>query len=135
MKKKIFITFSILFCAPFLWAQKIEIKPYLQDAEPTSIKIMWQTDFGEESIVYWGTQKNKLKNKVSGTSFDINFTEIRKFKTEKYFDDRFLFNFFKTKEENKVKMKKETRHVCQVHKGGFSKNKLTNGKTDMEFNQ
>ncbi|QVY65775.1 metallophosphoesterase family protein [Polaribacter sp. Q13] len=77
MKKNILITFLILFYVPILWAQKIEIKPYLQDAEPTSIKIMWQTDFGEESIVHWGLSKNKLKNKTKGTSFDINFSEKR----------------------------------------------------------
>lgn len=77
MKKNKILSISFLLFVQFLLAQKIEIKPYLQDAEPTSIKIMWQTDFGEESIVYWGLSKNKLKNKTKGSAFDINFTEKR----------------------------------------------------------
>ncbi|WP_405605411.1 fibronectin type III domain-containing protein [Polaribacter sp. Asnod1-A03] len=77
MKKNYILSFVFLFLTQFLLAQKIEIKPYLQDAEPTSIKIMWQTDSGEESIVHWGLSKNKLKNKTKGTAFDINFTDKR----------------------------------------------------------
>ena len=34
--------------------QTIRIQPYLQDAAPHSIYILWETDFGEESIVEWG---------------------------------------------------------------------------------
>ncbi|WP_339885050.1 metallophosphoesterase family protein [Polaribacter vadi] len=75
MKINQIISFAFLFLAQFLFSQKIEIKPYLQDAEPTSIKIMWQTDFGEESIVHWGLNENNLKNKTKGTAFDINFTD------------------------------------------------------------
>lgn len=77
MKKNKILSISFLLFVQFLLAQKIEIKPYLQDAEPTSIKIMWQTDFGEESIVYWGLSKKKLKNKTKGSAFDINFTQKR----------------------------------------------------------
>jgi hypothetical protein len=77
MKKNIFLRCSFFLFTYLLIAQKIEIKPYLQDAEPASIKIMWQTNFGEEAIVFWGTEKNKLKNKTKGTSFDINFTSKR----------------------------------------------------------
>ena len=77
MKKNIILGFSFLLFARFLMAQKIEIQPYLQDAAPTSIKIMWQSDFGEESIVHWGLSEDKLKNKTKGTAFDINFTDKR----------------------------------------------------------
>ncbi|MCG1036594.1 purple acid phosphatase family protein [Polaribacter sargassicola] len=77
MKKHLLTAFYVLFITQFLLAQKIEIKPYLQNVEPTSIKIMWQTDFGEESIVHWGLNKNKLKNKTKGTASDINFTDKR----------------------------------------------------------
>ena len=34
--------------------EEILIQPYLQDAEPNSIKIMWETSAGEESLVEWG---------------------------------------------------------------------------------
>ncbi len=61
-------------------AQKNEveflIKPYLQDAEPNSIKIMWETTTGEESIVEWGISQ-KLGKKTKGISFDINFSKSR----------------------------------------------------------
>ncbi|APZ47100.1 metallophosphoesterase [Polaribacter reichenbachii] len=77
MKKNRVLSISFLFLVQFLIAQKIEIKPYLQDAESNSIKIMWQTDFGEESIVYWGLSKTKLSNKAIGKASDINFTDKR----------------------------------------------------------
>ena len=76
MKKYITITIVFLFLTNFISAQKIEIKPYLQDATPNSIKIMWQTDSNEESIVHWGISK-KLGKKTKGSAFDINFTEKR----------------------------------------------------------
>ncbi|WP_186758044.1 FN3 domain-containing metallophosphoesterase family protein [Echinicola salinicaeni] len=57
-------------------AQQLEIKPYLQNAAPNEITIMWQTNFGEESIVEWGTS-SKLGNQTEGKAFDINFTEAR----------------------------------------------------------
>ncbi|WP_074977887.1 purple acid phosphatase family protein [Zhouia amylolytica] len=75
MRKFLSITLILSACL-LVSAQKIEIKPYLQDANPTSITIMWQTDSGDESIVEWGTTP-KLKNKTKGESFDINFTDAR----------------------------------------------------------
>ncbi|WP_215224873.1 fibronectin type III domain-containing protein [Echinicola shivajiensis] len=57
-------------------AQQIEIEPYLQNASPNSITVMWQTDSGEESIVEWGLTPN-LGNSTSGNSIDINFTDAR----------------------------------------------------------
>ncbi|SHI64059.1 Purple acid Phosphatase, N-terminal domain [Arenibacter nanhaiticus] len=54
----------------------IQIQPYLQDATPTSIKILWQTTAGEESIVEWGLTP-KLGKKSKGTAVDINYTETR----------------------------------------------------------
>ena len=52
----------------------ILIQPYLQDAEPQSIKILWQTDRGIESIVEWGPTP-ALGNEVSGTSRAMNFSD------------------------------------------------------------
>ncbi len=64
-------------CLGVSYAQEIiEIKPYLQDATPESIKIMWQTNQGEESLVEWGTTP-KLGKKTTGQSMDINFTQVR----------------------------------------------------------
>jgi hypothetical protein len=38
-----------------LSAQTINTGPWLQDAEPSSIRIMWETTNGDESTVQWGT--------------------------------------------------------------------------------
>jgi len=55
---------------------EITIGPYLQDATPNSIKIMWETSQGEESIVEWGTTP-KLGKKTKGTAFEVNYTDSR----------------------------------------------------------
>ncbi|TYP99293.1 purple acid phosphatase-like protein [Tenacibaculum adriaticum] len=64
--------FSFLFSLKG-YTQKFLVKPYLQDAEPNSIKIMWETTIGEESIVEWGLTP-KLGKKTKGKTFDINFS-------------------------------------------------------------
>lgn len=56
--------------------QTFLVKPYLQDATPNAIKVMWETSQGEESIVEWGTTP-KLGKKTSGIAFDINHTDAR----------------------------------------------------------
>ncbi|WP_154852172.1 fibronectin type III domain-containing protein [Cyclobacterium xiamenense] len=57
-------------------AQTLEIKPYLQDVEPNSAIVMWQTSEGEESIVEWGTSP-ELGESASGTSEAINYDDAR----------------------------------------------------------
>ncbi|ALJ03738.1 metallophosphoesterase [Pseudalgibacter alginicilyticus] len=52
------------------------VKPFLQDAEPNTIIIKWETSKGEESIVEWGLTP-KLGKKSKGFSYDINFSESR----------------------------------------------------------
>ncbi len=52
------------------------VNPYLQDAEPTSIKIMWETGAGEESSVEWGITK-KLDKKTGGTSSKVTYGRSR----------------------------------------------------------
>ncbi|MEM7037373.1 MAG: fibronectin type III domain-containing protein, partial [Bacteroidota bacterium] len=47
-------------------AQQIKVQPYLQDAEPNSILISWETNFDDESIVDWGAS-SALGNQTSGT--------------------------------------------------------------------
>lgn len=71
---------SIVFSSVNTFAQKKEakllIQPFLQDASPNSIKVVWETSLGEESTVEWGVSP-KVKNRTSGKSHSINFTESR----------------------------------------------------------
>jgi len=55
---------------------KMLVQPYLQNASPNSITVMWETSSGEESMVEWGAT-NKLGQKTQGNAFDINFSESR----------------------------------------------------------
>tara|TARA_R110002051_G_scaffold64139_3_gene116813 strand:+ start:13557 stop:15143 length:1587 start_codon:yes stop_codon:yes gene_type:complete len=52
------------------------VQPYLQNASPNEITIMWETSIGEESIVEYG-ETPKLGTKGKGIVFDINFSESR----------------------------------------------------------
>lgn len=63
------INFIVLFfCISFLTkAQVIKVQPYLQDALPDSIYILWETDSLDESIVEWGLT-NALGNSTTGTA-------------------------------------------------------------------
>lgn len=65
MKLISFLFISFLFLSSSLIGQNINVGPYLQDAEPSSIKIMWETSSGNESTVEWGTS-NALGNSSSG---------------------------------------------------------------------
>ncbi|MEZ4891727.1 MAG: fibronectin type III domain-containing protein [Saprospiraceae bacterium] len=49
------LSFFLNFLCAHSNAQNISIQPYLQDATPQSIFILWETDSEEESIVEWGT--------------------------------------------------------------------------------
>ncbi|MFK5974747.1 MAG: fibronectin type III domain-containing protein [Flavobacteriaceae bacterium] len=70
-----FLVLSILL-ASYVKAQEFIVEPYLQDANPNSITIMWETSSGEESVVEWGTS-NKLGKKTKGIAFDVNFSASR----------------------------------------------------------
>lgn len=59
-----------------LHSQEIQIKPYLQDVEPRSAVIMWQTDTGDESIVEWGITSG-LGQTTRGSSVAVNFDSVR----------------------------------------------------------
>ena len=50
-------------------SQEIIAGPYLQDADPTSINIMWETSTGGESVVLWGESKEKTNKSVNAVSF------------------------------------------------------------------
>jgi hypothetical protein len=58
--------YSILLCCA-INAQSIIVHPYLQDASPTSIKIMWETDGGTNGAVAWGTSANNLNLSTSAS--------------------------------------------------------------------
>ena len=53
---------------------RILIQPYLQDAQPNSIKILWSTQSKSESTVEWGISP-ELGNIVSGRSILLNFSD------------------------------------------------------------
>ncbi|AUP80568.1 fibronectin type III domain-containing protein [Flavivirga eckloniae] len=59
------------------------VQPYLQDATPNSIKVMWETKSGEESIVEWGKSK-KLGKVTSGhaSHVDLGNSKIHEVKIE-----------------------------------------------------
>jgi len=59
---------TLLLMAIQTQAQTIVVEPYLQDATPNSIRIMWETSEGEESVVMWGIDE-LLGNTTSGNSF------------------------------------------------------------------
>jgi len=67
---KIFSITSILLICLInqLEAQNITIQPYLQDASPNSINILWETDSVDESIVEWG-----LTDKLGFTTTGIAY--------------------------------------------------------------
>ena len=73
--KSKFLVLSILLSS-FVKGQEFVVEPYLQDADPDAITIMWETSSGEESVVEWGTS-NKLGKKTKGIAFDINFSASR----------------------------------------------------------
>ena len=75
-----------------LSAQTLPVLPYLQDATPSSIRIMWESSFGTESTVEWGLDEN-LGNTVTGISFpgmggsvmhDVQITGLERFTTYYY---------------------------------------------------
>lgn len=69
--KKIVILFGLLNLTILLHSQTITIQPYLQDASPSSIFILWETDSNEESIVEYGLTQ-ALGNSVSGIAYPSN---------------------------------------------------------------
>ena len=48
--------------------QTFIVKPYIQDAKPHSVNILWETNGGEESIVKWGLDEN-LENTITGVPY------------------------------------------------------------------
>jgi len=79
MRKIIFIFLTLLLSINVKSQNKelnFVVKPYLQDAEPHSIIVMWESSLPDESIVEYGTTK-KLGKTAKGISFDINYSDTR----------------------------------------------------------
>lgn len=64
---KTYILSLLLLACITVKGQTILIQPYLQDAEPTSIIIKWETDVNTESIVQYGTTQS-LGQSTSGST-------------------------------------------------------------------
>lgn len=60
------LLFFLLGFSYFLQAQSLVVKPFMQDVEPTSARISWETSTGTESTVNWGLT-NALGNTASGS--------------------------------------------------------------------
>ncbi len=54
MKSNVFIGLLFFIAIGTSAQTQFLVKPYLQDAEPHSVKIKWETSEGEESVVEWG---------------------------------------------------------------------------------
>jgi len=74
----------------------IRVQPYLQDAEPNAIKIMWETSSGEESIVEYGLTP-KLGKKEQGISYGANFNESRIHEVQLEGLDRFTAYYYRVR--------------------------------------
>lgn len=60
------LSLLLLFFPGFVLSQQIIVEPFLQDAEPNSITISWETDSDDQSIVDWGTDSLLLTNQDTG---------------------------------------------------------------------
>ena len=98
----------LLFCvqSTSLKSQEVRILPYLQDAEPHSICILWETSSGEESIVEYGLTADLglIAEGISYTSegnaqvHEVCLNDLNRFtkyyyrvRTESYSSDIFSF--------------------------------------------
>ena len=83
----------LLFQVPFAVAQTFSVVPYLQDASPHEIAVLWETSSGEESIIEWGLEEDNLVNIATGISFpsasaafmhEVEITGLERFTTYFY---------------------------------------------------
>jgi len=86
------IAITLLLTAISTQAQTFVVQPYLQDASPNAIRMMWETSSGEESLVLWGPDEN-LGNTTTGYAFssvgtammhDVQLTGLERFTTYYY---------------------------------------------------
>jgi len=77
------------------------VRPYLQDAEPTSIKILWETTEGDESIVEWGPTY-KLGKNTSGIAYKVNYGSSKIHEAQLTGLKRFTEYYYRVRTENAV---------------------------------
>lgn len=68
MKFKGLITFFLLPLASILCGQQIIIQPYLQNASPSSMTIMWEADDSGIGKVHWGSSPFSISDSISSTT-------------------------------------------------------------------
>ena len=56
MLSRIKIIYIPIILIQFLFSVEMVVKPYLQDATPNSMKILWETNSNSVSQVEWGLQ-------------------------------------------------------------------------------
>lgn len=105
MKARIRLSIGSILATTFCFAQQPEavilVQPYLQDAGPNEITIMWETSIGDESIVEYG-ESPRLGKKQTGTSVDINFTDARIHEVNITDLKRFTVYYYRVKTNNLV---------------------------------
>ncbi|MCF6170604.1 MAG: metallophosphoesterase family protein [Bacteroidales bacterium] len=95
----IFIIFSV--CVfPQLSAQTIKVQPYLQDASPNSIFILWETDSDDESIVEWGFTEALGSISVGTAHISVGEARIHEVKLENL--EHFTRYFYRVRTGNAV---------------------------------
>lgn len=101
--KALKILFSLFFLSTFCVAQEVEftIKPYLQDLEPNSAIIMWETNGGQESMVEYG-KTPKLGQQASGKTESMNFGSNRLHTVKLEGLERFVMYYYRVKTGNVV---------------------------------
>ncbi len=97
--KILFRIFFFLFCINGS-AQTITVAPYLQDAKPNSIAILWETNTGEEATVEWG-ETIELGNVTNGISYLSN-GELRIHEVELTGLDRFTIYYYRVVTGNAI---------------------------------
>ena len=63
------VLFIVIFLCGFSFPVNLVVEPYLQNATPNSINILWETDSESESIVEWGMYVF-LSEMTTGSSFN-----------------------------------------------------------------
>lgn len=61
-------------------AHELVVEPYLQNASPDEVHVLWETDGGEETVVEWGSTE-ALGQATIGDAF-VGFGDSRHHHTE-----------------------------------------------------
>lgn len=68
MSNRLLLIIIISHFGLFLWSQQIIVQPYLQNASPISMTIMWEVDNVGTGMVEWGLTPFDLNNSANSTS-------------------------------------------------------------------